>query len=114
MRLAITAVSGAIALAGHRQLALAARSYDTCTGYVESLPATIGSPGQWCLRRDLSTAQTSGAAITVAANNVTLDCNDFKLGGLSAGLDTLAHGMAAFIPRPAGPVPASPRRQASA
>jgi parallel beta-helix repeat protein len=93
MRLATTALSGALALASTWQYAHAARSYDACTGYIESLPATISSPGTWCLRRDLSTALSSGPAITVAANNVTLDCNDFKLGGLPAGMATRATGI---------------------
>jgi hypothetical protein len=94
MRLAITTV-GALALAGGWQHAQAAHSYETCTGYIDSVPATISSPGHWCLRRDLSTAQDTGAAITIAANNVTLDCHDFKLDGLPSGLDTLAFGILA-------------------
>jgi len=94
MRLAITAV-GALALAGSWHAARGAHSYDTCTGYVDSLPATLSSPGLWCLRRNLSIGQDSGAAITIAANNVTVDCNDFKLDGLGAGLDTLAFGILA-------------------
>jgi hypothetical protein len=95
MKLASIALSGALVLAAPWQPVRAAHSYATCTGYVESLPATISTPGHWCLRRDLSIAQDSGAAITIVANNVTLDCNDFKLDGLSAGLDTLAFGVLA-------------------
>ncbi|HEY0660993.1 MAG TPA: hypothetical protein VGD21_06720 [Lysobacter sp.] len=45
------------------------------------------------MRQDLSTAMASGAAITVASNNVTIDCNDFKLGGLAAGITTTASGI---------------------
>jgi hypothetical protein len=56
-------------------------------------PATITTQGTWCLNADLTTAITSGNAITVAANNVTIDCNDFKLGGLAAGLGTQANGI---------------------
>jgi parallel beta-helix repeat protein len=63
----------------------AAQSYDNCTGFIDSLPATIGAQGVWCLRKDLSTANTSGDAITINANNVIIDCNDFKIGGLAAG-----------------------------
>ena len=73
--------------------ALAARSYDNCTGYIESLPATISTQGTWCLRKDVSTAITSGAAIQVATNNVTIDCNDFKVGGLAAGVGTQTDGI---------------------
>src|SRR5690606_13945689 len=68
--------------------AQAAESYDNCTGFIDTIPATIGTQGVWCLRKDLSTAISSGAAITVAVNNVTIDCNDFKLGGLAAGAAT--------------------------
>jgi hypothetical protein len=71
----------------------AAQSYDNCTGYIDTLPATISIQGTWCLRQDLVTAITSGVAITVAANNVTIDCNDHKLGGLSAGPGSEATGI---------------------
>ena len=72
----------------------AAQSYVNCTGFIDSLPATITTQGTWCLRADLTTAITSGNAITIANNNVTIDCNDFKLGGLAAGLGTQAYGIA--------------------
>jgi parallel beta-helix repeat protein len=71
----------------------AAQSYDNCTGFITSLPATITTQGTWCLNADLTTAITSGVAITVAANNVTIDCNDFKLGGLAAGAGTQTAGI---------------------
>ena len=73
--------------------ARAAESYDNCTGFVDSVPATIATQGTWCLRKDLSAAMSSGAAITIAANNTTLDCNDFKLGGLAGGEATTATGI---------------------
>ena len=76
--------------------ALAAQSYDACEGrFIDSLPATITTQGVWCFRKDLSTAITSGGAITIATNNVTIDCNDFKLGGLAAGAATAARGIQA-------------------
>jgi nitrous oxidase accessory protein NosD len=75
---------------------LAAQSYDNCTGFITSLPATITTQGTWCLNADLTTAITSGNAITVAANNVTIDCNDFKLGGLAAGAATQTVGILAY------------------
>jgi len=71
----------------------AAESYDNCTGFITSLPATIATQGTWCLDRDLATAIASGSAITVATNNVTIDCNHFKIGGLQAGTGTLATGV---------------------
>ena len=73
--------------------ALAADSFDACVGFIDSLPATISTQGVWCLRQDLATALSSGAAITIATNNVTLDCNGFKLGGLAAGSGSLAVGV---------------------
>lgn len=80
-------------LAAFAMPARAAQSYDGCAGFIDSVPATITTQGVWCLRRDLSTAITSGAAITIAVNNVTIDCNDFKLGGLAAGNGSRADGI---------------------
>jgi parallel beta-helix repeat protein len=74
--------------------AAAAESFDSCEGrYIDSLPTTISTPGTWCLRRDASTAIVSGAAIQVASNNVTIDCNGYKLGGLAAGPASMASGI---------------------
>ncbi|QDH71416.1 right-handed parallel beta-helix repeat-containing protein [Marilutibacter alkalisoli] len=84
-----------VALSICPSLARAAESYDNCTGFISSLPATISTQGTWCLNKDLSTGVTSGSAITVNTNNVTLDCNHFKLGGLAAGLGTTATGIRA-------------------
>jgi len=75
---------------------LAAESYDNCTGFITSVPATITTQGVWCMDRDLSTAIASGHAITVATNNVTIDCNHFKLGGLQAGPETQAGGIHSY------------------
>jgi len=75
--------------------AVAAESYDNCTGFVDSLPAVISSQGTWCLRKDLSTSVGTGVAIDIRTNNVTLDCNDFKIGGLAAGNGTRTNGIGA-------------------
>jgi len=75
------------------QAALAAESYDNCTGFITSLPTTVTTQGTWCLKQDLNTAIASGNAITVNTNNVTIDCNGYKLGGLSAGAGTGAVGI---------------------
>src|SRR5688500_991377 len=75
--------------------ARAAESYDNCTGFIDTVPTTISTQGVWCLRQNLSTAAIFGAAITIAANNVTVDCNDFKLGGLAAGNQSIAVGIRA-------------------
>jgi len=71
----------------------AAESYDSCSGFIDSVPATISTQGVWCLRADLSTAISSGSAITINANNVTIDCNNFKLGGLGGGPGSIATGV---------------------
>lgn len=74
--------------------ASAAESYDNCTGTIVSLPATISTPGTWCLKADRTTSITSGAAITIATNNVTVDCNHFRITNLPAGgATTNAYGI---------------------
>jgi hypothetical protein len=73
--------------------AQAAPSYDNCAGFVDSLPAVLSKQGVWCLRHDLSTNITNGEAIIIGTNNVTLDCNDFKIGGLAAGPTSIAVGI---------------------
>ena len=70
-----------------------AETYNTCTGFITALPAVISTPGTWCLKQDLATAITSGDAITINTNNVTIDCNNFKLGGLAAGISTSTRGI---------------------
>src|SRR5690606_2774500 len=53
--------------------ARAAETYNTCAGFIDSAPATISKQGVWCLRKNLSTNISSGNAITIATNNVTID-----------------------------------------
>ena len=55
-----------------------------CTA-ITSLPYTITAQGVYCFTGNLSTSMASGNAITINTNNVTLDLNGFKLGGLGAG-----------------------------
>ena len=73
--------------------ARAADSLDTCTYFIDSLPVVLTSQGTWCLRQDVATPITTGYAIDVQANNVTIDCNGYKIGGLAGGLSTLARGI---------------------
>ncbi|QSX77780.1 right-handed parallel beta-helix repeat-containing protein [Agrilutibacter solisilvae] len=75
---------------------LAAEGYSNCEGFIDSLPATITAQGVWCLRKDLNTAISAGTAIDIRANNVTIDCNDFKVGGLAGGAGTSAYGVRAL------------------
>jgi parallel beta-helix repeat protein len=86
--LAALAMAGLLPAAAH-----AAQSYDNCNNFIDSLPTTISTQGVWCLRHDLATNITSGFAIDIEANNVTIDCNDFKLGGLAAGNSSTTAGI---------------------
>ena len=60
---------------------------------ITTLPYTINTQGIYCLTGELSTIMTSGNAITINTNNVVLDLNGFKLGGLGAGPGTQATGI---------------------
>ena len=60
---------------------------------ITSLPASINTQGLYCLTGNLATSQTSGFAIAINANNVTLDLNGWKLGGQAAGTGTTAYGI---------------------
>lgn len=76
------AAAGSIALAFlalSAGSAMAAESYDNCNGVITSVPATITTQGVWCMKKSLVHSVSSGAAITIAANNVTVDCNHFNL-----------------------------------
>lgn len=77
--------------------ASAAESYDNCKNFIDSVPTTISTPGVWCLRKDLATGIANGTAIHITANNVTIDCNDFKIGGLAAGSGASTYGIAAYM-----------------
>ena len=65
-----------------------------CTN-ITAIPATISTQGVYCLKQHESAALASGAAITINVNNVTLDCNEFKIGNLAAGSGTNATGVQA-------------------
>jgi hypothetical protein len=74
----------------------AAESYDNCAFFITSLPVTITSQGVWCMNADKSASLASGAAVTIDANNVTIDCNGYKLGNLSAGASNAADGIRTY------------------
>lgn len=69
---------------------LAAESYDSCKGYITAVPARITTPGTWCLKQSLSSLASTGSAITIAARDVTLDCNGFTLDNSVVGSGTSA------------------------
>jgi len=66
-----------------------------CT-VIDSIPMTITVQGIYCLKGNLASSLTSGLMIEVQTNNVTIDMNGFKLGGLAAGTGTLANGIFAL------------------
>jgi parallel beta-helix repeat protein len=63
----------------------AAQSYDNCAHFISTLPVVLDKQGVWCMNKNLATSLTSVRAIEITANNVTLDCNDFRISGLGAG-----------------------------
>jgi len=66
-----------------------------CTA-ITTLPFIITTQGIYCFIGHLNTAIATGNAIDIQANNVILDLNGFKLGGLAAGPGTLAVGIHAL------------------
>lgn len=86
------ASAASLALAAPRP-AQASETRHTCAGFIDALPATISTQGVWCLRGHLATAITSGRAIRINANNVTVDCNGFVIDGRAAGASTSARGI---------------------
>jgi parallel beta-helix repeat protein len=76
-------------------LALTAPAHAETVGCtpIPSLPWVITVPGVYCFTGDLITAQLSGNAIEIQANQVIIDLNGHRLGGGLAGLGTLATGI---------------------
>lgn len=60
---------------------------------ITSLPATITVTGIYCLTGRLGTSQISGNAITINANDVTIDLNGWKVDDHSAGTGSQAVGI---------------------
>jgi hypothetical protein len=72
----------------------AAAEIQNCTN-ITSIPAVITTQGVYCLKQHVTASLASGAAIQVMTNNVTIDCNDFKVGNLAAGPANTATGISA-------------------
>ncbi|HMB43724.1 MAG TPA: right-handed parallel beta-helix repeat-containing protein, partial [Luteimonas sp.] len=73
-----------------------AETFHTCGTIIASIPTVITTQGVYCLSHDVSTAITSGKAIDVQTNNVTIDCNGYKIGGLAAGTSSQTYGIFAL------------------
>ena len=74
--------------------ARAAESYDACTNFITTVPVTISTPGTWCMTGNIATS-AAGEIVTIAASDVTIDCNGFKLDGTSRTQTTYAIGIRA-------------------
>ena len=70
-----------------------AETFHTCGTIINSIPTVITTQGVYCLSHDVATTITTGNAISINTNNVTLDCNGYKIGGLAAGTSSLANGI---------------------
>lgn len=83
-------------LLGFQGAALAADG-DTCTS-ITSVPFTISLPGTYCVTKELPTPSTftSGVAITISSNDVTIDLSGHTLSNLAAGTGTAATGIYAL------------------
>ena len=66
-----------------------------CTA-ITTLPYVITVQGIYCFTGDLATSMASGNAIEIQTNNVTIDLNGWKLGGLAAGAGTQTRGIYAY------------------
>jgi hypothetical protein len=74
-------------LAAAPRPAAAAPSHDGCTGFIDAVGTVVSTPGTWCLRQDLATSGDGDHAITIAADDVVVDCNGHAIrfaGGPSA------------------------------
>lgn len=76
----------------------AAESYDSCVGDINTVPTVITTGGTWCLRHNVITTATNIRAVDIRTNNVTIDCNGFRLADAQAGPATMSNGISAFGP----------------
>lgn len=65
-----------------------------CDTNIPAVPYTITQPGYYCLAADLGYPNASGAAITIAADSVTVDLKGYRL-WTPSGLSTSAIGIEA-------------------
>src|SRR5262249_22626824 len=82
-----------IALFGASAPGSAAESYDSCAGFIATVPGQMTTQGTLCLRHSLSTSATGIHAIEIQNSNVTIDCNGFKIGNGPAGTNTNSVGI---------------------
>ncbi len=63
---------------------------------ITTLPYVITIQGIYCFTGNLATGMATGNAIDIRTNNVTIDLNGWKLGGLAAGAGTRTRGINAY------------------
>jgi hypothetical protein len=73
--------------------AYAAPSMAACTA-IPSLPATISAPGNYCLNANHSVNITTGAALTIDANDVELDCANHSITNTATSASGSSSGIA--------------------
>ena len=73
--------------------AVAAQAETTNCTPIAAVPTVITVQGIYCFTKHLETNITTGNAIDIQTNNVILDLNGWKLGGLAAGPGTGAIGI---------------------
>ncbi len=87
----------ALLAAGATALSGSASADETlfCNQYILSLPYRVTAPGHYCLARNLSTPANPAytVAITIDADSVVLDLNQFTLDGSAVGSATAMTGI---------------------
>jgi len=63
---------------------------------ITAIPMAITVQGVYCLKGNLATSLATSSMIDIQTNNVTIDLNGFKLGGLAAGAGTISTGIHAL------------------
>ncbi|MEM7249994.1 MAG: right-handed parallel beta-helix repeat-containing protein [Pseudomonadota bacterium] len=60
---------------------------------INAIPTVIAQPGHYCLAGDFDYPATSGNAITIDADHVTLDFDSHRVNGFGGGMGTTAIGV---------------------
>jgi hypothetical protein len=63
-----------------------------CTS-IDSVPYTVSAPGNYCLTAPQAVNMTSGNAISITANDVVLDCQDFSINNAATSRNSSSVGI---------------------
>ena len=80
-------------------LSIAAQAETTNCKTISVIPTTINSPGIYCFKSNLNSNIANGSAITIAANDVVIDLNGYKLNGCASGASALSSGISSQFRR---------------